>query len=353
MRSQRRPARQERARELRRSEAASRSSIRPRRSRRTRRRRRRPAKKAEKKKARATGRRSSCRRSTCSPRRRRTSDRRSTRRSSATNAELLEKTLTDYGVTGKVEEIHPGPVVTTYEVSPVAGTKVTKVAGARRRPRARAREEGAHRRADPGQEPDRLRAPEREARPGEPARSRRGSRFQTLDVPLPVVLGRDIVGTPVYADLALDAARDRRRRDRRRQERRAQRHAHVAPLPAHAGRAAPAHDRSEGRRARALRSHPAHAPAGRHRHEAGGERAEVGGRRDGAALPALRRRRHEEHRHLQRLGRSACSAGEIKNPLRPRRSSAAISNDLRGGPVGAATTTPRASSSARDAPVSS
>ena len=27
-------------------------------------------------------------------------------------------------------------------------------------------------------------------------------RLQTLDVPLPVVLGRDIVGNPVYADLA-------------------------------------------------------------------------------------------------------------------------------------------------------
>src|SRR5262249_23312196 len=41
------------------------------------------------------------------------------------NAELLVKTLADYKITGKVEEILPGPVVTTFEVSPVAGTKVS------------------------------------------------------------------------------------------------------------------------------------------------------------------------------------------------------------------------------------
>src|SRR5690606_10321729 len=44
------------------------------------------------------------------------------------NARLLEKVLADYGVQGKVEEIHPGPTVTTYEVTPAAGTKVSKVA---------------------------------------------------------------------------------------------------------------------------------------------------------------------------------------------------------------------------------
>src|SRR5207247_422710 len=39
------------------------------------------------------------------------------------NAELLVKTLADYGVQGKVEEVLPGPTVTTYEVSTAAGTK--------------------------------------------------------------------------------------------------------------------------------------------------------------------------------------------------------------------------------------
>ena len=68
-------------------------------------------------------------RSTCS------SPRRSTRRLSIdrekllANAQTLIETLAHYGVQGKVEDILPGPTVTTYEVSPAAGTKVSKVAG--------------------------------------------------------------------------------------------------------------------------------------------------------------------------------------------------------------------------------
>jgi S-DNA-T family DNA segregation ATPase FtsK/SpoIIIE len=44
------------------------------------------------------------------------------------HATQLEKTLADYGVSARVVEIHPGPTVTTYEVAPEAGTKVSKVA---------------------------------------------------------------------------------------------------------------------------------------------------------------------------------------------------------------------------------
>ena len=45
------------------------------------------------------------------------------------HAQTLVETLAHYGVQGKVEDILPGPTVTTYEVSPAAGTKVSKVAG--------------------------------------------------------------------------------------------------------------------------------------------------------------------------------------------------------------------------------
>ena len=46
-----------------------------------------------------------------------------------TLAERLQKTLADYGVKGQVVQIHPGPVVTMYEVKLVDGTKLTKVTG--------------------------------------------------------------------------------------------------------------------------------------------------------------------------------------------------------------------------------
>lgn len=43
------------------------------------------------------------------------------------NAKLLEQTLADYKISGKVVEIHPGPVITMYEFSPARGTKLSKI----------------------------------------------------------------------------------------------------------------------------------------------------------------------------------------------------------------------------------
>lgn len=43
------------------------------------------------------------------------------------NAVMLIKKLKDYGVEGKVTEIHPGPVITMYEFEPAAGVKINKI----------------------------------------------------------------------------------------------------------------------------------------------------------------------------------------------------------------------------------
>lgn len=43
------------------------------------------------------------------------------------NSKLLEKKLMDFGVQGRVTEIHPGPVITMYEFEPAAGIKVSKI----------------------------------------------------------------------------------------------------------------------------------------------------------------------------------------------------------------------------------
>ncbi len=119
------------------------------------------------------------------------------------NAQTLVETLAHYGVQGKVEDILPGPTVTTYEVSPAAGTKVSKVAGLAddlalalaRKVRIVA--------PDPGQEPHRLRAPQRPTGSSGLARPRRGPALpDARRTRCPIVLGRDILGNPVYADLA-------------------------------------------------------------------------------------------------------------------------------------------------------
>jgi S-DNA-T family DNA segregation ATPase FtsK/SpoIIIE len=118
------------------------------------------------------------------------------------NATKLVETLAHYGVEGKVEDILPGPTVTTYEVSPAPGTKVSKVAGLAddlalalaRKVRIVAPIPGKNRIGFELPNDKRVKVVLRDLI--------EDRRFQTLDVPLPVVLGRDILGNPVYADLA-------------------------------------------------------------------------------------------------------------------------------------------------------
>ena len=43
------------------------------------------------------------------------------------NSKLLERKLLDYGVEGRITEIHPGPIITMYEFEPAAGVKVNKI----------------------------------------------------------------------------------------------------------------------------------------------------------------------------------------------------------------------------------
>ncbi len=44
-------------------------------------------------------------------------------------AEQLEGTLRDFGVKGEITEVHPGPVITLYELRPARGTKSARVIG--------------------------------------------------------------------------------------------------------------------------------------------------------------------------------------------------------------------------------
>ena len=120
------------------------------------------------------------------------------------HAEQLEKTLRDYDVSGKVVEIHPGPTVTTYEVVCEAGTKVSRVAGL-----ADDLALGLSRKVRiiapiPGKSRIGFELPNDERIPVNLRELIEDERFAKLSekAPLPVVLGRDIVGAPFYADLA-------------------------------------------------------------------------------------------------------------------------------------------------------
>jgi S-DNA-T family DNA segregation ATPase FtsK/SpoIIIE len=43
------------------------------------------------------------------------------------NSKILEKKLADFGVTGRVVRVHPGPVITMYEFEPAPGIKVNRI----------------------------------------------------------------------------------------------------------------------------------------------------------------------------------------------------------------------------------
>jgi S-DNA-T family DNA segregation ATPase FtsK/SpoIIIE len=120
------------------------------------------------------------------------------------HATQLEKTLGDYDVSGKVVEIHPGPTVTTYEVTCEAGTKVSRVAGL-----ADDLALGLSRKVRiiapiPGKSRIGFELPNDQRIPVNFRELIEDQRFEKLSekAPLPVVLGRDIVGAPFYADLA-------------------------------------------------------------------------------------------------------------------------------------------------------
>jgi S-DNA-T family DNA segregation ATPase FtsK/SpoIIIE len=117
-------------------------------------------------------------------------------------ARLLEKTLADYKVEGRVQAISPGPTVTMYEVAPAPGTKVSRVASLAddlalalaRKVRIVAPIPGKNRIGFEVPNERRVPVSLRELIESEP--------FMSMDAPLPCVLGRDIIGHPCFADLS-------------------------------------------------------------------------------------------------------------------------------------------------------
>ncbi len=118
-------------------------------------------------------------------------------------AERLVKALSDYQIIGTVKEVHPGPVVTTYEVVPAAGTKVSRIA-ALSDDVAMSLEASKVRIVAPipGKGRVGFEIPNAE-RQGVVLRELLDTEaFRNLGGALPVAIGKDVVGAPYYADLA-------------------------------------------------------------------------------------------------------------------------------------------------------
>ena len=118
------------------------------------------------------------------------------------NARLLESVLEDFHVRGDIVEVRPGPVVTMYELEPASGIKASRVIQladdiARNMSALSARVATIPGRSVIGIE---LPNPKREA----VALSELiGSQaFEDQNMALPLILGKNIAGDPVIADLA-------------------------------------------------------------------------------------------------------------------------------------------------------
>jgi S-DNA-T family DNA segregation ATPase FtsK/SpoIIIE len=119
------------------------------------------------------------------------------------DAEALVTTLNTYKVQGEVREIHPGPVVTTFEFEPRIGTKVREVEGLANDLRLSLAKESVRIVAPiPGKNRIGFELPNMQRVPVNMRELIEDRRFLEAKGALPVVLGRDIVGAPFFADLA-------------------------------------------------------------------------------------------------------------------------------------------------------
>jgi S-DNA-T family DNA segregation ATPase FtsK/SpoIIIE len=114
----------------------------------------------------------------------------------------VEKRLSDFGVAVKVEGVHPGPVVTRYELNLAAGTKVSKISGLAK-DLARSLSVTSVRIVDviPGKSYVGLEIPNdyRETVTLQEVLASRA--YQQARSPLSMALGKDISGHPVVVDL--------------------------------------------------------------------------------------------------------------------------------------------------------
>jgi S-DNA-T family DNA segregation ATPase FtsK/SpoIIIE len=117
-------------------------------------------------------------------------------------AALLVTKLADFGIEGRVTEIHPGPVVTTFEVEPAAGVKVNQIVSREDDLALALRAQRIRILAPiPGKGAVGIEIPNRRRRTVYLREVLSASQYESSDAALKVPLGVDVVGQPFVADL--------------------------------------------------------------------------------------------------------------------------------------------------------
>ena len=118
------------------------------------------------------------------------------------NARLLESVLDDFHVKGSIVEVRPGPVVTMYELEPASGIKASRVIQLADDIARNMSALSARVATIPGRSVIGIELPNAR-REGVVLSELVGSHaFEDQTAQLPIILGKDIAGDPVIADLA-------------------------------------------------------------------------------------------------------------------------------------------------------
>ena len=118
------------------------------------------------------------------------------------NAEILQSVLNDFNVNGEIVSIHPGPVVTLYELEPAPGTKISRIVGLSDDIARSMSAVSVRCAVIPGKSVIGIEIPNRKRQT-----VYMRELLETVDpgkskAILPLILGKDISGEPIIADLA-------------------------------------------------------------------------------------------------------------------------------------------------------
>ncbi|MEO6152387.1 MAG: DNA translocase FtsK, partial [Croceibacterium sp.] len=118
------------------------------------------------------------------------------------NARLLENVLDDFNVKGEITAVRTGPVVTMYELEPAPGIKASRVVGLAEDIARNMSAISARVAPIPGRTVMGIELPNADRQIVSFKELAASAAFAELKTGLPIILGKDIAGDPVVADLA-------------------------------------------------------------------------------------------------------------------------------------------------------
>jgi S-DNA-T family DNA segregation ATPase FtsK/SpoIIIE len=118
------------------------------------------------------------------------------------NAELLQNVLADFNVKGEIVSIHPGPVVTLYELEPAPGTKTARVIGLADDIARSMSAVSVRAAVVPGRNVIGIELPNKKRQTVYLRELLETRDYEKTQAKLPLVLGKDIGGRPIIADLS-------------------------------------------------------------------------------------------------------------------------------------------------------